>query len=236
MPHSFARTVGTSAGSASSGTFLGPVLAAVAVTVGLVLLLPGDDDGGPAASEAVDPAGFVAAYERSRTAELLVESTFTRTFADGRELAYDTHLVQRPPDDVVVVGAGSASGRLGGRIVRCNAVAADAPAECIDAGPAPDYDEVVGQEVATLEVLVEEAYEVARDGSGCWILTLVAAVPTPPYGGAARFCFDEASGALRRLEVRRPEGVEVTEARSIATEVTDADLRVGSLGDPVGTG
>lgn len=234
MANSFAHTVGRTSGSEPSGPFLGPVLAAVAVTVGLVLALPDDDR--PAAPVPADPAGFVAAYERSRTAELLLESTFTRTFNDGRELAYETHLVQRPPDDVLVVGAGSASGRLSGRIVRCNAAATDAPAACVDGGPAPPYAEVVGQEVDAMEALVADAYEVDRDDAGCWVLTLVAALPTPPYGGAARFCFDDATGALARLEVRRPEGVEVTEVLSIRTDVTDADLRVGSLGEPVSTG
>ena len=234
MPPSFAHSVARTSGTVGSGPVLGPVLAAVAIAVALVLVLPDDDD--PVGPATVDPAGFVAAYERSRTAELVVEAAFTRTFNDGRELAYETLLVQRPPDDVLVVGAGSASGRLRGRIVRCNATAADAPAACIEAGEAPDYAEVVAQEVEALELLVAEAYEVAQDDAGCWILTLVAPVATPPYGGAARFCFDEASGALTHLEVRRPEAVEVTEAISVRTEVTDADLRVGSLGDPIGTG
>jgi hypothetical protein len=234
MPPSFAHSVERTSGTVGSGPVLGPVLAAAAITVGLVLALPGDDDAEVAAP--VDPAGFVAAYERSRTAELLVASTFTRTFNDGRELSYETRLIQRPPDDVLVVGAGSAFGRLGGDIVRCNATTADAPPDCADGGEAPPYPEVVAREVAAIETLLDEAYELERDDAGCWILTLVLALPDPPYGGAARFCFDDASGALTYLEVRKPEAVEVTRSTSIRTEVTDADLRVGSLGEPVSTG
>jgi hypothetical protein len=197
-------------------------------------VLPSEDE--REVVERVDPNEFVAAYERSRTAELLVEATFTRTFNDGRELVYETRLIQRPPDDVLVVGAGSAVGRLGGRVIRCNATTADAPPDCIEAAVAPPpYREEVADAVAAMDDLVERAYDVERDEAGCWILTLVAAVPTPPYGGAARFCFDAASGALASLEVRRPEAVEVTEAASIRTEVSEADLRVGSLGEPVRT-
>jgi hypothetical protein len=234
MPPSFAHSVERTSATVGSGPVLGPVLAAAAITAVLVLVLPRDGDG--AVPPPADPAGFLAAYERSRAAELLVDLTFTRTFNDGRVLAYETRVVQRPPDDVLVVGAGSATGRLRGRTVRCNAVAAGSPPDCIDGGDAPPYAEVVAREVEALGVLLEEAYEVEQDDAGCWILTLVAAVPTAPYGGAARFCFDEASGALEHLEVRRPEAVEVSEAVSIVSEVTDADLRVASLGDPISTG
>lgn len=235
MPNSFAHTVVRTPGTTPSEPLLGPVVAAVAIVVGLVLVLP--DDEPPARTPAPDPTEFVAAYERSRTAELVVDSTFTRTFNDGRELAYETQLIQRPPDDVLVVGAGSASGRLGGRITRCNATAADAPPDCIRSADAPPYAEEVAQEVASLEALLDGVYDLDRDDAGCWILTLeLVSLPAAPYGGAARFCFDEASGALRSLEVRRPEAVERTEAVSIRTEVQDADLRVASLGEPVATG
>lgn len=213
---------------------LGVIAASVAIGAVLAVLLP--DDEGPDRSPPADPAEFVAAYERSRTAELLVDSTFTRTFNDGRELAYESQLIQRPPDDVLVVGAGSAAGRLGGRIIRCNATAADQPPECVRSEEAPPYDEVVAGEVADLEELLDGVYDLDRDDAGCWILTLEVVLPSAPYGGAARFCFDPANGALQSLEVRRPEAVERTEAVGIATRVTEADLRLDTLGEPIATG
>lgn len=236
MGPSFAHTVVRTSGSVRTGLVLGGVLAA-AVAVA-VLAVAGDRgrDGGDDGPAATSVDGFVAAYERSRTAELLVDSTFTRTFNDGRELAYQTLLIQRPPDDVLVVGAGSAAGRLDGRITRCNAVAADAPPACIRSEEAPPYAEQVAEEVADLRALLDGIYGVEQDDDGCWILTLEVAVADPPYGGAARFCFDDASGALRSLEVRGAEAVERTEAVTIATVVTEADLRVASLGEPIGTG
>lgn len=234
MGPSFARTVVRSSGNDRSGPILGPIAAAAAITAVLVAVLPGDPE--RTQPTPADPEGFVAAYERSRTAELLVDSTFTRTFNDGRELAYETILVQRPPDDVLVVGAGSASGRLGGRITRCNATAADAPPDCIRSEDARPYAEQVAEEVADLRTLLDGVYDLERDDAGCWILTLVVVLPDAPYGGAARFCFDDGTGALRSLEVRRPEAVERTEAVTIATVVDDADLRLASLGDPIATG
>src|SRR5688572_6754577 len=143
MPPSFAHSVERTSATVGVGPVLGPLLAAAAITAALVVVLPGDGD--EAAPPSADPAGFLAAYERSRASELLVDLTFTRTFNDGRVLEYETRLVQRPPEDVLVVGAGSASGRLRGRIVRCNAVAAGTPPECIDGGDAPPYEEVVAE-------------------------------------------------------------------------------------------
>jgi hypothetical protein len=234
MGPSFAHTVVRTSGNDRSGPILGPVLAAAGITAALVALLPGDPD----RSDPVpaDPDGFVAAYERSRTAELLVGSTFTRTFNDGRELAYETTLIQRPPDDVLVVGAGSASGRLGGRLTRCNAPAADSPPDCIRSDEAaPPYAEQVDEEVDVLRTLLDGVYDLELDDAGCWILTLAVVLPDAPYGGAARFCFDDATGALESLEVRKPEAVERTEAVTIATEVTEADLRLPTLGEPIAT-
>jgi hypothetical protein len=235
MGPSFAHTVVRTSGSVRTGLVLGGVLAGLVVAGVLAVVLAGRGPGG-GEPVAADPDGFVEAYERSRTAELVVDSTFTRTFNDGRELAYQTLLIQRPPDDVLVVGAGSAAGRLDGHITRCNAAAADAPPACIRSDEAPPYAEQVAEEVADLRTLLDGIYGLEQDDDGCWILTLEVTVADPPYGGAARFCFDDASGALRSLEVRGAEAVERTEAVTIATVVTDADLRVTSLGEPITIG
>lgn len=193
-----------------------------------------DDVAPPPRAEVVD--GFLAAYERSRTEELLVTSTATRRLNDGRELVYEVRDIRRPPDDVLVVGAGSVAGRRDGRILRCNTLEADDPASCIQGPVAPPWDEEVADEVRILRDLVTTAYEVEDAGDGCWDLRLVVAVLSPPYGGAARFCFDEATGALRYREVRRAEGVDLLEATDIRTTVTDADLRAPDLGEPIATG
>src|SRR5690606_18262292 len=96
---------------------LGPVVGGLLVTALLVVVLPAVDGEvvtGQIPVEgqaAVD--GFLAAYERSWLVEAVVVSETRRTMADGRELAYEQRLVQRPPEDRLVIGAGTASGRVG---------------------------------------------------------------------------------------------------------------------------
>ena len=232
MPPSFAHAVGGSTWS-DRGPVLGTLLAGVAIIVGLVLVLPERE---PWQGTELDPEGFLAAYERSRTEELLVTSTFTRRLNDGRELAYEVRDIRRPPDDVLVAGAGSVSGRLDGHVHRCNVQVADDPPSCIQGPEAPPFEDEVAAAVDAMRAAVTGYYEAEAAGDGCWDLLLVRALLSAPYGGAARFCFDEATGALRYREVRRPEGVDVLEATEIRTEVTDADLRAPALGEPIATG
>ena len=220
---------------------VGPVVAAVVIVLALLVVLPDDEDdeddsasSGPAPTEA-----FLTAYERSRTVEVVVESVFTRTFPDGRELSYDQRLVQRPPDDRLVIGAGSASGRIDGRVVRCNAAPDAGAPNCVQGAEATPYDEEVAAEVGELARIVdpdEGAYDVTIDDDGCFELTLAVQILTPPYGLSSTFCFDDPSGALDRLDVVRPEATDHTEATAIRTEVTATDLRAGDLGEPVATG
>ena len=211
-----------------------PVLLASAVVLALLVpLLPDEDD--RQAPGAADPvAAFLAAYERSRTATYVVEQTFTRTAPDGRSLTYERRLVQRPPDDRLLVGGGSAEGRLDGRVVRCT-TSPDGTSGCTQGPPARPYDEDVVGEVAELRQLVEGGdplYEVADgDDEGCWTLTLVEAYPSPPYGEEAGFCFDVDTGAPVRLEVRRQEAVDLAVTVEVRRTVTDADLQPGDLGD-----
>jgi hypothetical protein len=194
-----------------------------------------------------DPVpAFLDAYERSRTEELVVESTFTRTLTSGRQLSYEQRLVQRPPDDRLVIGAGSATGRIDGRIVRCTSVAAGEPPTCVQGGAAPAYDEEVAGELAAMAALVEgpaRPYDVEavaapddQEGWSCFALTLRVVMLSPPYGTSAGFCFDPVTGALANVEVVREQGTDVAVADEIRTEVTSADLRAADLGDPVATG
>ncbi len=206
------------------------VLAADLVVLGSRV---GDDDAGdgPPPAEAL-----LAAYRRSRLATFTVERTLTRTFPDGRSFSYDQRLAQRPPDDRLLVGAGAASGRLDGRVVRC-ATEPSGASRCIESSEARPWDEEVDDEVADLASLVSgpsAAYDVtAGPDPGCFTLTLVQEVLAPPYGERAVFCFDEATGAPSRFELHRAEASDVLVAVEIRPEVLPADLRPGELGDLV---
>jgi hypothetical protein len=214
---------------------VGPIVVSVLVVVALVLVFGGDDPEPPPDPSQVEP--FLDAYERSRSVESVVESVFTRTTAEGRELSYDQRVVQRPPDDRLVIGAGTAVGRIGGRIVRCNTDASGGPA-CEQGGRAVPYAEEVAAEIDRLAQWVAPdtgAYDVVLDEE-CFRLDLVVAMFSPPYGIEARFCFDDDTGVLREVVVERPEGTDHTVAVDIRTEVTAEDLRAADLGDPVSTG
>ena len=204
-----------------------PVAAGVAAFAGLLGAFAVTD----ADTAAGDPvADFVAAYERSRTATFVVEQVFTRTAPDGRSLTYERRLVQRPPDDRLLVGGGNAEGRIGGRVVRCS-TSPDGAADCHQGPPAAPYDDEVAAEVDELRRLVSQLYYLAPADPGCWTLTLVEEYPSPPYGEEATFCFDGATGAPTRLEIVRPEATDVTEAVEIRSTVSTADLDPGDLGD-----
>ena len=222
---------------------LGPVIGSILVTVLLVLVLPDEEDPEPvepppvAGQEAVDE--FLAAYERSWMVEAVVVSETRRTMPDGRELAYEQRLVQRPPDDRLVIGAGSAVGRIDGRALRCSSATGPVP-QCVNGEePTQDYEEYVDEQLAALADQVEPGvgmYEVTRTGDGCFRLELRLRTFTPPYGIESTFCFDEELGVLRDVEVVRPEATDRTTAIEVRTTVTEADLRAADLGDPLGTG
>lgn len=211
------------------------VVAAVVVVAGLLAVLPGEDGDGTDAGRTGPRvvADFLAAYERSRTATFVAEQTFTRTTPDGASLGYERRLVQRPPDDRLVVGAGAADGRLDGRVVRCS-TRPDGASGCVEGPVARPYDEEVAAEVAALERLVrgdDALYEVAAGAPGCFSLHVRFVVLTPPYGDRAGFCFDEATGAPLRFEVQRPEAVDLVETVSVSATVRAGDLRLGDLGN-----
>jgi hypothetical protein len=215
----------------------GPVVAAIVILAAAALFLPPTEPNLLVPTEAPEPL-LLAAYERSRTVEALVVSTFTRTVADGRQLTYDQRLVQRPPDDRLVIGAGVATGRVGGRVVRCRADDEGEPS-CTQGAEAEPYADEVAAEVRALASLVDPdtgAYDVEALDGGCFVLELDAAVLSPPYGTAATFCFDAATGVLSTVEVVRPEATDRTEAVQIRTAVDDADLRAADLGDAIATG
>jgi hypothetical protein len=220
----------------------GPVIGGLVVMALLVVWSGDPDDDVPAeppsvgGQEAVDE--FLAAYERSWMVEAVVVSETQRTMADGRELAYEQRLVQRPPDDRLVIGAGSASGRVDGQTVRCTTVDDDPVPQCADGGEAPDYQALVDEQLETFAELVEPGvgmYTLTSSEDGCFHLELRLRVLTPPYGIESTFCFDEEVGVLRDVEVVRPEATDRTTATEIRATVTEADLRATDVGDPLST-
>lgn len=214
-----------------------PVALISALVVAAVLAVLPSEGGSDGGDREAAVEGFLAAYERSRSATFVVEQRFTRTVPGRGELAYPRRLVQRPPGDRIVVGGGSAEGRLDGQVLRCSAVPG-ATARCSEGPSAGDYDEEVAAELAELRRLVtgdDPVYEVRAGEPGCWAVGLRLRVLTPPYGDRAGFCFDAATGAPTRLEIHRDGTVDLVEAIEVRATVTAADLRIGDLGDLPGS-
>lgn len=180
---------------------------------------------GEAALEALE-----ASWTRWRTSDLVVESEWRRTMdATGGTLRSATLTVHRPPDRLIRQ-FGAVRGVLNGVEVRCG-TDPDGGYRCFASSrPAPSLDEVVADELEAWRSYVtgpRPLYELTGDGRGCFDLVQVGPYPDPPYGRAARLCFDPDSGALRYLRRQLDQAVEEQEALSIRTEVTDADLATG---------
>ncbi|MDZ7734355.1 MAG: hypothetical protein U5R31_15925 [Acidimicrobiia bacterium] len=215
-------SVRSSALAAATGLVVGVGLTAV-----LVSGWHADDE----PDHGVATVAFLEAWERSRSGTYLVRSDFHRSTARGGELESSVEVVQRPPDRLVRQ-YGSVAGRLDGSVVSCG----PDPAGEVSCGPrsaAPEtYEETTRRQLADWrELLVEGSrptYRVVADGDDCFDLTLDRDVAEPPYGSAARFCFDGATGALRYERIEREEGTDVTEAVEIRSQVDDADFRLPS--------
>jgi hypothetical protein len=200
------------------------VVVAIAGVLALVALLV--DVGDESDRDAV--ADLVEAYGRSRHATYRLEGEFSRTMPDGRRLASAVLEVQRPPDRLHR-RLGSASGRIDGRWLNCSSDP-DGRFSCAPGAEAPPWDEVVGDEIATLGSYFEgepPRFHVRRVGEDCFELIRAEWYPPPPHGVPSQMCFDPATGALRRLVVEHEGGVmEVTEAIELRADVGDADFRV----------
>jgi len=172
---------------------------------------------------------FLATWRQSRLGTFVVDSNFTRTLPGGNRFEQTVHLVQRPPGDRVTIGFGSIAGRLGGKIVRC-ASAPDGSSRCITGTDAGDYTAEVDAEVAGLAQYLtadRPLYTVIQFSGGpgrCYRLDLALALPSPPYGNHALFCFDRATLAPSLTVVERDEATDRTEATSIRTVVTASDV------------
>ncbi|HSL56423.1 MAG TPA: hypothetical protein VK866_01140 [Acidimicrobiales bacterium] len=216
---------------------------AVGAILGAALALVGRDDGArlaaPPASDSVvesdaAAASFLAAWERSRTATYLVESTFVRTTPTGASVAAASTVVQRPPDRLVAQG-GSVSGWLDGRRRVCDTTPEGV--RCQELDVEGSWAAEVAAELEILTGYVSGAaplYRVATDDAGCHRLRLARAVLAPPYGRRALWCFDAATGAVSRLEIERREATDVVVADRIVAAVTDADLAAVAEPPPPG--
>lgn len=192
------------------------------------------DQDAAADQRAEDAAAFVDAYEASRLGTYVVESTFRRTLAAGGGFTSEVTVAQRPPDRLER-RAGSVSGRVDGRVVLCRTAAGRFRCQ---SGPAErSYRALVRDEVEVLASYLGGAvplYAVTAtegDTGPCFDLEQVRSLPAPPYGAAARFCFDEGTAAPTYLRVVRAEATDVTEATDVRATVRDRDLAPPGDGD-----
>jgi hypothetical protein len=174
---------------------------------------------------------FLTTWRQSRMATFVVDSDFSRTLPDGNHLEQKLRTVQRPPDDRLLIGLGSIAGRLGGKILRC-ASSPNGTSRCITAEAAPDYTAEVDREIAGLEEYVRgdrplyRVIDFADSAGHCYRLDLAIAIPSPPYGEHALFCFDRATLAPSLTVIERVEATDRTEANAIRATVTAEDLKV----------
>ena len=172
---------------------------------------------------------FLSTWRQSRMATFVVDSDYTRTLPDGNQLRQPTRIVQRPPDDRLLVGLGSVAGRLNGKILRC-ASAPDGVSRCFTSVAAPAYTTEVDGEIAALEGYVRgdrplyRVIDFTNSADHCFRLDLALAVPSPPYGDHAMFCFNRTNFAPSLTVIERPEATDRTQAKSIRTTVSAADL------------
>jgi hypothetical protein len=181
----------------------------------------------PVAARPADVDAFADAWQRSRTGTWFVRMAFTRRTAAGGHLDDEIRIAQRPPDRLTVGPLGAVAGRIGDRTVNC-AIGATGVFRCAADQPAPPYPDEVSREVSTLRSYFAgryPLYSVGHDGD-CFTPRLRRRFPSPPFGDRARFCFDRATGAPTRREVRRPEGTDVQRAVEVRAEVSAADLRL----------
>jgi hypothetical protein len=102
--------------------------------------------------------------------------------------------------------------------------------QCRDGGPAPPFDQEVASGVKAMDQLVQGSgatYAVADTGNLCfWLRLRRTGLAAAPYGEQAQLCFDPATDAPVRTEIRRAEGTDLTVATSVRAVVSDDDLAV----------
>ena len=209
------------------GAVTGVVVGAVIVGALAVNDVPsGEPSTPPTPPESQEAAElFVAAWERKLRGTWVARSEFTRTTATRQTLSGEVHEAQRPPDRMRR-GLGSVDARIGGRRIACAPTEAG-EVQCRDGGAAPAYDDEVAAELELLRGYVYgrgRLYAVLAESASCFRLRLVQRILAPPYGDAARFCFQQATGAPLSAEIRRGGTLDVTRAVDIRADPTPTDF------------
>lgn len=220
-----------------AGVAVGALAAGALVASGVLDDESGDrvdaDDGAAAVAEqqAADAEAFLAAYERSRLGTYVVESTFQRSFPGGAGFGAESSVAQDPPDRLER-NLGAVTARTGSEVTLCRTTS-EGRYRCQTGRAERSYRGLVEDEVASLASYLDgdvPLYSVTADGD-CFDLAQVRPLPAPPYGTAARFCFDDETGAITLLRVERDEAVDLTEATSVTGDVSARDLRPPETGD-----
>jgi len=208
---------------ARRGTIIGACVvgayAALLVVVGVSAVVAGSDDD-------LAAGRFVSAYERSQLATYSMKGTYTRrSVSTDAEISSPVVEAQRPPERLRAQ-FGGVQGQIGDQLVVCGAVrGATTGKRCTWSRVAP-YKDLVAQQVAVVRTYLsgdDPLYEVVQDGR-CFDLRRTRYDPRPPYGEAARLCFDSETGALERIRVRNTGVVDETVATELRPTVVDADL------------
>lgn len=203
--------------------------AVVGSVVALALILGGAVDSRVAKVPGADAsAEFLAAYQRSLEGTYVVQADFTRRLDSGATLTSSAMVAQRPPD-TIRRQFGGISGTIGGKIVGCT-TEPDGTFHCSPAADAPPFEETVQQSVETMTSYFTEApplYRAVRYGSDCFELIQNRPSAILPYGSQARFCFDDATGAIKVLIERLEGAIDSFEATEIRGSVSPQDFSLG---------
>lgn len=218
---------------ARAGTALGVVvvLAFAAACIWVTATTTSADRSTDRPARGVAAQRFIDAWERSRTATFLTTGTFERrSDVTGAEIRSKDVLAQRPPRRLHRQ-LGGVDGRHDDRMVICPAPppGPEQQPPCHLGEPGgTTYEESVQREVAALRELLsgrDPLYDVSLDDAGCFRLDQRRPDPRVPFGVAARFCFDQATGAPVRTEVRYEGGVrEIIVVHEVRTDVTEEHL------------
>ena len=203
--------------------------AVVGSVVALALVLGGALDGRVTRAPGADAsAEFLAAYQRSLEGTYVVLADFTRRLDSGATLTSSAMVAQRPPD-VIRRQFGGLSGTVGGKTVGCT-TEVDGTFLCSPAADAPPFEETVRTSVETMTSYFTDTpplYRAVRYGSDCFELIQNRPSAVLPYGSQARFCFDEATGAVKVLIERLEGAIDSFEATEIRGGVSPQDFSLG---------
>jgi hypothetical protein len=175
-------------------------------------------DEATAADHAAATTAFLDAWRRYRTATFTEELVFERVASDGQTLRSTSTMTQQPPrrilrqSDSVMLSAGADS-------LTCNAI--NSQFTCAP-GITTDFAADVEHEIGIWQTALEgdqPYYVVSQPDDLCFQLDLAVSITDPPYGDVARFCFDEATGALAKRQIVRAAATDTEEATSISAVI-----------------